>query len=153
MIIDRLVNDQWRDSLKPVAVRPYANNINDKPLSVCSSTFRSRHLLLAVLATRNSQLPACRRCRLRIFASATPLQALPYRRPGAGGTDVGGGSLAARHGQCGQAQKANAIRGGDQIFSLLSLDYCIDNRSVTGMRIPYRSGHSRSVANTMLFPP
>jgi hypothetical protein len=53
----------------------------------------------------------------------------------------------------GQAQKANAIRGGDQIFSLLSLDYCIDNRSVTGMRIPYRSGHNRSVANTMRFPP
>jgi hypothetical protein len=31
---------------------------------------------------------------------------------------VGGVSLAARHGQCGQAQKANAIRGA-QIFSLL----------------------------------
>ena len=35
---------------------------------------------------------------------------VPYRRPGAMGADVGGVSLAARHGQCGQAQKANSIR-------------------------------------------
>ena len=76
--------------------------------------------VLTALATRNSQLPACRRCRLRARASPTrPRERVQYRRHGAMGTPASYVSLAARHGQCGQAQKANAIRGGAQIFSLL----------------------------------
>ena len=35
---------------------------------------------------------------------------VPYRRPGAMGADVGGGSLAALHGQCGQEQRAHASK-------------------------------------------
>jgi hypothetical protein len=48
--------------------------------------------LLAALATRNSQLPACGRCRLRACVSPTTTRARGTSALWCHGTDVGGGS-------------------------------------------------------------
>ena len=75
--------------------------------------------VLAALATRNSQLPACRRCRLRACASPTrPRERVQYRRHGATGTGIGACPLPRGMGSVARRKKQTRF-GAAQIFSLL----------------------------------
>jgi hypothetical protein len=116
-----------------VAVRPYANKINRcLYVRTCSSPAFGLGTCFwpcSQLATRNYLLAAAAACghlrRPRLASSSIfHIDALAL---GQGAPTSVAGSLAARHGQCGQAQKANAIRGGEQIFSLLC-ELANDNR-------------------------
>jgi hypothetical protein len=65
------------------------------------------------VCTRDYLLAAAAACRLRACASPTRTQTRVIStgaRPGATGADVGGVSLAALHGQCGQEQRARTSK-------------------------------------------
>ena len=95
--------DQWR-------VRPYANKINHCLVFLHALPFSRAYLVGRARVLATTCLPPLLPAACEHVRRPRERKRVPYRRPGAMGADVGGVSLAARHGQCGQAQKANSIR-------------------------------------------
>ena len=108
-----------QQALAQQAGRPNAHKINRCLMLVYALPFfRPRHRFGRA---RNSQLattcfpplPPASMCFAHDHVNAYNTDAMGQRAP------ASYVSLAARHGQCGQAQKANSIRGSADVFSLL----------------------------------
>ena len=89
----------------------------------------SRAYLFGRARARNSQLPACRRCRLRACVSPTTTQARGTSALWCHGTDVGGVSLAAAWGSVAR-RKEHAI-GRRKYFLLCELAIATRNKPQT----------------------
>ena len=92
----------------------------------------SRAYLFGRARARNSQLPACRRCRLRACVSPTTRQARGTSALWCHGTDVGGVSLAAAWGSVAR-RKEHAI-GRRKYFLLCELAIATSNKRQPALR-------------------